>query len=45
MDVDKIEDINGYKCYKGMPLEDAEIQEVGELIIEKYQEFQAKIEI
>lgn len=32
------------KTYKGLPLEDAEIQEVEELVIEKYREFQNKLQ-
>lgn len=31
--------LNGHPHYKDVPLGDAEIQEVGELILDKYREF------
>ncbi len=42
---DIIDDIDPVKkTYKGLPLEDAEIHEVEELVIEKYREFQNKLQ-
>lgn len=42
MRIDNIDPVR--KTYKGLPLEDAEIQEVEELVIEKYREFQNKLQ-
>jgi hypothetical protein len=38
-----INDIKPDKTYKGLPLEDAEIKEVEELILEKYEAFKKGI--
>lgn len=40
MRIDNIDPVR--KTYKGLPLEDAEIQEVEEFILEKYREFQTE---
>ncbi len=41
-ELNKIKFVKGYPQYNGLLLEDAEIIEAGELIREKYREFQAE---